>query len=476
MNDTLNQLLGYVPDPPPTLVDNWQTAFVWLALAIIAFAVIALFYGFKQGLQGKHVNKGMLPFIKWPLLFASAGFNVFFTYYVFLPAGQTVAAFSAVVMGGVNLAEAYLVRLIIATWRHKLTVVFRIALLIVVPVFMYSLMAAGSSFSTMMNKNADVQAASQLDLQAAQDRIHHANAQVKEAELGAQKGDLLAALYQTDVRNSQGTAVSFGEVRASCNAGGWYARQYPELCRQYRNMRNGVHTAASVATATTQALATASIEKTRMAQIVRERPPQITPTLLGFALGIAAVGFIVSLALESAIVGVGFFEELFIRPTPLPGLVKFTNKALDWNAGTITQRGLQVDVSPSPGTVNFAKGPSLSNPFSDTGQKQTEPCAQGAGTARGDRAESITAPDAQGQQGDTVTHEQAYQEWLALVRKGQVRPTIPPAKRWISERELVEGIRAIGELAGQWLDRAAGEGVLKPNPEGGQGKPKYVLA
>ena len=80
MNDTLNQLLGYVPDPPSTLADNWQTAFIWLALGIIVFACLALFYGFRQGIQGKHVNKGMLPFIKWPLLFASAGFNVFFTY------------------------------------------------------------------------------------------------------------------------------------------------------------------------------------------------------------------------------------------------------------------------------------------------------------------------------------------------------------------------------------------------------------
>ena len=212
-----------------------------------------------------------------------------------------------------------------------------------------------------------------------------------------------------------------------------------------------------------------------MAQIVRERPPRITPTLLGFGLGIAAVGFIVSLALESAIVGVGFFEELFIRPTPLPGLVKFTNKALDWNAGTITQRGLQVDVSPSPGTINFAKSPSLSTPFSSAKHSDTEPCAQGSGTIGEERDGRVRTPDAQGQEGNAITHEQAYQEWLTLIRKGQVRPTIPPAKRWISERELVDGIKAIGSLADQWLERAAGEGVLKPNPQSGQGKPKYVL-
>lgn len=360
---TLDKILGYVPDPPPALVDNWQTAFIWLAVGVVVFTFILLFFNFKRAMQGKQVNKGMLPFIKWPLLFASAGFNIFFTYYVFLPAGVQVAAFSAIVMGGVNLAEAYLVRLIIATWRHNLGVVFRLALLFTIPVFVYSLMAAGSSFSTMMNKNKDSLAASQLELQAAQDRIKQADAQVDEARIGAQKGDLLQALYQTEVRNSRGTQVSFGRIRGSCDAGGWYATNYPELCNQYRNVNTGVHTAANVASATTEALNTSANQKLKMAQIIKDRPPEIMPTLLGFSLGIAAVGFIVSLALESAIVGVGFFEELFIKPTPLPGIVSFMNKALDWNTETIQQRGLQVDISPSPGTVNFSDKPDLTNPF-----------------------------------------------------------------------------------------------------------------
>jgi len=367
MNDTLNQILGYVPDPPPTLTDNWQTAFIWLALCVIVFALIALYVNLRRGLQGQSVNKGMLPFIKWPLLFASAGFNIFFTYYVFLPAGQTVAAFAAIVMGGVNLAEAYLVRLIIATWRHDMRTVFKLALLFTVPVFLYSLMAAGSSFSTMMKKNQDSLAASQLELQAAQDRIGQAKAEVKEAEIGAQKGDLLNALYQTEIRNSRGTQVSFADIKASCAAGGWYAHHYPELCQQYLNVKDGTHTAASVASANTQTLATSASEKLKMAQIIKDRPPEITPTLLGFGLGLAAVGFIVSLALESAIVGVGFFEELFVKPTPLPGLVKFANKALDWNADSITQRGLQVDVSPSPGTVNFSSSSATLTPFTGYG-------------------------------------------------------------------------------------------------------------
>lgn len=373
-NDLINQITGKVSGAvPPALFDNWQTAFIWLVVAIVVFAFVLLFLNFKRLAKGQNVNKGALPFIKWPLLFASAGFNVFFTYYVFLPAGQTVALFAAVVMGGVNLAEAYLVRLIIATWRHDMKLVFRMALVFTIPVFMYSLMAAGSSFSTMMMKNKDSLAASQLELQAANDQIGAAQAEVKEAQIGANKGQLLQALYQTEVRNSRGVKVAFSDVKASCDSGGWYARNYPALCDQYQQTRNGTLNAANVAAAQTDALKTSAQQKIAMAKIIKDRPPEITPTLLGFALGIAAVGFIVSLALESAIIGVGFFEELFIKPTPLPAIVSFMNKALDWDANSITQRGLQVDIAPSPGAVNFSNNGAMSSPFSSVGWSPQNP-------------------------------------------------------------------------------------------------------
>lgn len=276
-------------------------------------------------------------------------------------------------MGGVNLAEAYLVRLIIATWRHDMKLVFKMALIFTIPVFIYSLMAAGSSFSTMMKKNKDSQIASQLELQSAQDRIGQAKSEVKEAEAGQQSGNILSALYQTEVRNSRGVRVSFNKIKNSCERNGYYALNYPELCNQYLDVRSGTHTAQTVASANTQALATSASEKLKMAQIIKDRPPEITPTLLGFGLGIAAVGFIVSLALESAIIGVGFFEELFIKPTPLPAIVNFMNKSLDWDANTITQRGLQVDISPSPGAVNFSQNGQMSSPFSSVGWSPQNP-------------------------------------------------------------------------------------------------------
>ena len=70
---------------------------------------------------------------------------------------------------------------------------------------------------------------------------------------------------------------------------------------------------------------------------------------------------------------------------------------------------------------------------------------------------------------------QAYQEWLRLVQAGAIEPTVRPAKRWISERELVTGIKAIESLANEWLEKAEREGAIKINPVGGIGKPKYIL-
>lgn len=89
---------------------------------------------------------------------------------------------------------------------------------------------------------------------------------------------------------------------------------------------------------------------------------------------------------------------------------------------------------------------------------------------------SITLPSQPSAEGQKVDLEPFYQEWRALVQGAQIRPTIPPAKRWISERDLVKGIKHIEALAVAWLDRAKREGVLIDNPDGGKGKAKYVLA
>ncbi len=72
--------------------------------------------------------------------------------------------------------------------------------------------------------------------------------------------------------------------------------------------------------------------------------------------------------------------------------------------------------------------------------------------------------------------EAAFHEWALQIEQGAINPTIPPAKRFISERGLVTGIKAIQSQAEQWLARLEREGVIQHNPDAGTGKPKYRLA
>jgi len=452
--------------------DNLTAYVIWGVIIVIAIAFITLFFGFKQVLKGEKIskiNKGMLPFVKWPLLFASAGFNVFFTYYVFLPSGLAIAAGTAGVMGGVNLAEAYLVRLIIATWRHNLNVIFKLALAFTIPVFLYSLMAAGSSFSTMMNKNKDTHVASQLQVDAAKDKILLAEAKVKQAEISnAQDVQVINSLSTAPVRNTYGVSVNFSDISTSCLRQGYYAQQYPALCAQYQRALNGGNTLSSVASAKSAALQESAEQKLAMATIIKERPPEILPVLLGFSLGIAAVGFIVSLALESAIVGVGFFEELFIKPTPLPALVKFADKDIDWETQDL-DKTLRVDVSPSPGTVGIV------DTSGDDGQPFSVSPMSPASVANvaEPSVSNAVKPSAEGD-------KKYYLEWLELVRTKQEKPTVKPTTRWISKHNIdnclvPDGIKGIESKAYEWLSEAVKDHVIKDNPMKGAGRPRYVL-
>jgi len=362
MQTDINNIFGTVG----TSADNLYTFFIWGTVGLVVFAFLYLYFNFKKVKEGGKPKGSFIPYIKWALLFASAGFNIFFTYYVFLPAGQSLALAMAFVMGGVNLAEAYLIRLAIASWRHRLGIIFKITLFLIIPLFAYSLMSAGSSFATMMNKNKDSMQASQLELSASNDRLNVAQAKLKEVQAGEQGGQILNALQTTAVRNSRGVRVSFGKIKSSCENGGYYAQNYPQLCHQYIGLRNGSFKAGDVARAEQQASKKSAEEKLKMAQILKDRPPEIMPTLLGFALGFTFVGFVVSLALESAIVGVGFFEEIFINPTVLPANISFLDKKLDWNEKEIIQKGLQIDTTPSP-HISFNTS-QIASPFSSVNQ------------------------------------------------------------------------------------------------------------
>ncbi|MGB1258318.1 MAG: hypothetical protein ACPG51_20760 [Thiolinea sp.] len=72
--------------------------------------------------------------------------------------------------------------------------------------------------------------------------------------------------------------------------------------------------------------------------------------------------------------------------------------------------------------------------------------------------------------------EKAYHEWALSIEKSEIKPTMPPTKRFISERGLITGIKNIQTLAEKWLARAEREKITVLNPDRGVGKAKYLLA
>ena len=430
-----------------------MNTFLLIALAVIGLGAIALYSYAKRLASGEPANASLLLMVKWPLLFASAGFNCFFTYNVFSTFNEAVAIFAALVMGGVTLAETFLVRLIIAAWRHRFTFIYRLGFILAVPIFGYSLMAADSSFHAMLNQNQSVHQATQLELSASQDRIKQAQLQARQAALDANQNS---------------------------NWNGFYAES-----------ANLAHVNAAAISAN---------EKRLQAQLLRESPPEITPNLLGFSLAASMVGLIVSLALEGAIIGVGFFEELFIHPTPLPALVQFMNKTLDWNITEDYQKPLKVEMSPAPSVVSFANTQLI--PSSGYGWQPKQPtlALPNVKTERPltpdvpplPNVKTASEPNAFGyvglldeanaaHQGDVATapktvQDTAFSDWLNLVKTRQLAPTMQPTKQFISERKLAKGIKLIAAMAEDWLDRAYNLGVLDENPDYGNGKPRYLLA
>ena len=430
-----------------------MNTFILIALAVIILAALALFLYAKRLASGEPANASLLLMVKWPLLFASAGFNCFFTYNVFSTFNEAVAIFAACVMGGVTLAETFLVRLIIAAWRHRFTFIYRLGFILAVPIFGYSLMAADSSFHAMLNQNQSVHQATQLELSASQDRIKQAQLQAKQAAFDAKQNS---------------------------NWNDFYAE--------------------SATLANVNAAAISANEKRLQAQLLRDQPPEITPNLLGFSLAASLVGLIVSLALEGAIIGVGFFEELFIRPTPLPALVQFMNKTLDWHINEDFQKPLKIEMSPAPQVVSFAHTPLLASSGYGWQAKQPTIALPNVKTERPltpdvpplPNVKTGSEPNAFGYvgladsanaslKGDVATapnsvQDTAFNDWLNQIKSRQLAPTMQPTKQFISERKLAKGIKLIAAMAEDWLDRAYNLGVLDENPDYGNGKSRYLLA
>lgn len=187
-------------------------------------------------------------------------------------------------------------------------------------------------------------------------------------------------------------------------------------------------------------LETSARENENIAALLRNKPANMSSVSPGTAATFVAI------ALEAAIIGLTAFIELFLKPTPLPALVKFNDKLVDWGLSQEPLQNLNISASPSPGTVDLPR------------QRQNRPelVRTTAGALRDDM------PD-------------VFKDWLKAALDKQLKLTVKDGKKYLIHAHGFK-IEDAQKAAPEYLDRAYNMGYLDDNENTSVGQPKYVLA
>lgn len=186
-------------------------------------------------------------------------------------------------------------------------------------------------------------------------------------------------------------------------------------------------------------------ENERIATLLRNKP------INNSSVNPSTAATLIATALEVAIIGLCAFIELFIRPTPLPALVKFNDKLVNWNLDDSQLQNLQITTSPSAGTVGLP-------------QHETAPAP--VRTRGGDENVSVYV--------HANINEDHFQEWLTLVNQEQLKPTVTDAKKYLRTTHKYKMEDAQND-AGEYLERAYNLGYLDLNDNQGAFSSQYVL-
>lgn len=454
----------------------------FVLLTIILGAIAGLIWLQRNRHNPESINgaKAKLGGITWvtlvekALLLCAGSMGSFFAYSLLAPINALLGFIAAVLVVAFNLAEGYVLRGAVNSFRHGNILAAGIKSTAVLMLVLYSLTAGASVISIFIDKQKELDQSYQLDLAASNQRIENAKASIYQAQMNAQRYAINGDLYNQDVLKARENA---GTIAAS------------ELANQ--------------------------------AKLLREKAPSFR-IALGFDRD--SIAFLMALVLELSIIGIIIYECLYISPAPLLSAVRFANKELQWNVNPHQLANLSIEKSPAPETIalphtmpkvgfsGYGWQPSAptvatvevlepSVPSVET--VRTEPCVEtvraepcvpcahgsertdthGRGldvTRRGMTLQKMAEPK-RPDAGDIAlapkaTQEGAFNEWLDAIKHGDIEPTVAPAKRFISERKLANGIKLIGAMANDWLDRAFNLGVLELNQEQGNGKAKYRLA
>ena len=377
--------------------------------------------------------------IELPLLLCAGAMGSFFAYQLFSSISTVLAVIAAVLVVFFNLAESILITTAVNSFRHRNVLIGGLSVIGILGVMTYSLTAGSSVIETIINKGDDIQKAYQYDVLASQQRIKGAKAEIFAAQTKARESDQYGFLNNSEV------------AKAQVNASTVSAQEYQ-----------------------------------RMAQLTRDKAPEIK---IAFGFDRDAIAFVMAFTLELSIILVGIYKNLYVTTTPLLAAVRFSNKELSWNVNPNHLGNLSLEKSPAPETIALPYSmPSLA--------------FAGAIPSVQPRVESVPIhpahpapiPRAQGTQGLPLTQgtqgspalndanlatierqDELFDLWVIKLKSGELKPSTESTRLFIGEHKLATGIKLISALADSWLLRASNIGILNPT-NAGIGKPKYVLA
>ena len=332
-------------------------------------------------------------FFKWLLLCAAGGFGSLFAYNIFSPISPLLGVLTAIVVIGLNFADGYLIRFAVAGWRFGFNRLAFISALGVLLIAVYSFMAGSNVIESLLVKNQQAALATDFDIKAAQQRIEAAKSQGLQAQMAAREKDRYGYLNSSEFIGAQTTVLN----------------------------------------------ATAA-ENERIAALLRNK------TAISSSVSPETVGTIVALALEAAIIGVVAFIELFLKPTPLPALIKFNDKLVEWHLNNESLQNLNIIASPSHGTVALPKPSSTPLPRVRTREGGSEP-----------------------------VHSDYFPAWLELILSENIKPTVKESKKYLREQHGLK-MEDAQIIATEYLDRAYNLGYLDENDEKGAFAAQYKLA
>lgn len=158
----------------------------------------------------------------------------------------------------------------------------------------------------------------------------------------------------------------------------------------------------------------------------------------------------ISVALEVAIIGLTAFIELFLKPTPLPALVKFNDKLVEWSLNDSQLQNLEITASPSAGTVGL--------PQHDKNHPER-------GRTRAGGVEVV----------EVEMVEDHFQQWVKLINQQAIKPTVKATKQYLRS-ECNQSMEVAQVTAQEYLERGYNLGYLDENDNKGAFASQYVLA